>query len=287
MRIRSTKPEFWRSETIASLDWDVRLVLKGVESYVDDNGVGKDNVALICADVFPHDLANDSGTFARVSRALQKLAEANILVRYTFNGERLIYVRRWKSIQRVDKPNDGRFPRPDGTMEYREDVDESVTCDSGVIREGSGSTPEVVANGSEVVAPGTEEQRNRGTEEEQTCATPLRSSDHPRFQEFWDTYPRRLDRRKASKAFVAAVKRADPDLIIAGALRYANDPNREENYTKYAEGWLNGDRWLDEPLPPRDGRRSEPTAFQRKTAQNAAVFEALGETPTNNPELLA
>lgn len=25
MRIRSTKPEFWRSERIASVDWDARL----------------------------------------------------------------------------------------------------------------------------------------------------------------------------------------------------------------------------------------------------------------------
>jgi len=253
VRIRATKPEFWRSETIASLPWDVRLVLKGVESYVDDNGVGKDNVALICADVFPHDLANDSGTFARVSGALQKLTEANILTRYTYNGERLIYVRKWKSIQRVDKPNDGRFPRPDGTLEYREEVDESVTCNDGVTRESFRSAPEVVANVPEVLAPGTEEQGNRGTEEKELCATELRAPIPARFEEFWETYPRHRDKRKAEKAFVNAVKRADADTIIAGANRYALDPNRVEQFTKYAEGWLNGDGWLDEPLPPRNG----------------------------------
>ncbi|MBN7466111.1 hypothetical protein I3U66_10915, partial [Mycobacteroides abscessus subsp. massiliense] len=49
MRIRSTRPEFWRSKTIAQLDWDVRLVLKGLEAYVDDNGVGKDDIELIAA----------------------------------------------------------------------------------------------------------------------------------------------------------------------------------------------------------------------------------------------
>ena len=27
MRIRSTKPEFWKSRRIASVDWDARLVL--------------------------------------------------------------------------------------------------------------------------------------------------------------------------------------------------------------------------------------------------------------------
>lgn len=40
VRIRSTKPEFWRSKTIASVSWDARLVLKGLESYVDDDGDG-------------------------------------------------------------------------------------------------------------------------------------------------------------------------------------------------------------------------------------------------------
>lgn len=187
MRIRSTKPEFWRSETIASLEWEVRLVLKGIESYVDDNGVGKDSVALICADVFPHDLASDSGTFARVSRALQKLAEANILARYTLNGERLIYVRKWKSIQRVDKPNDGRFPRPDGTLEYREDVDESVTCDSGVTRDSFGSARDCYANVPEVVAPVTEEQRSSGTEEKDLAAqkAPPKTPRGKRLPENW------------------------------------------------------------------------------------------------------
>lgn len=173
MRIRSTKPEFWRSETIASLDWDVRLVLKGVESYVDDNGVGKDSVVLICADVFPHDLARDPETLARVSRALRKLAEANLIARYTVAGEPLLYVRRWKEIQRVDKPNKGRFPRPDGTLEYRDAVDENVCAGQCVSepgepadsREHSGNPRETLANTPETRAPVTEEQGNRGTGE--------------------------------------------------------------------------------------------------------------------------
>lgn len=170
MRIRSTKPEFWRSETIGALDWDTRLVLKGLESYIDDNGVGKDSVALICADVFPHDLARDPETIARVSRALQKLAEANLIVRYSINGHRFVYVRRWKSIQRVDKPNAGRYPRPDGSMNYADDVDESVCPaqpgDEVAPREDSRNIREDFQNSPDTLAPGTGEQRSRGTGEQ-------------------------------------------------------------------------------------------------------------------------
>ena len=158
MRIRTTKPEFWRSKTIAALPWDVRFVLKGLESYVDDNGVGKDDIALIAADVFPRDLSgNPRETLARLSEAISQLSEAGLIVRYEFDGEDLIYIERWKDIQRIDKPGRGRFPRPDGTMEYADDV----------IREHYRNPRETLARVPEVVAPVAVEQGNRGTGEKE------------------------------------------------------------------------------------------------------------------------
>ena len=56
MRIRSIKPEFWRSRDIANLNWDARLVFIGLWSYVDDNGVGKDIDYDIIGDLFAADL---------------------------------------------------------------------------------------------------------------------------------------------------------------------------------------------------------------------------------------
>jgi Helix-turn-helix domain len=82
------------------------------------------------------------------------------------------------------------------------------------------------------------------------------TSSHPnsaRFDEFWDVYPIHRDRKAARVAWDKAIKRADPDTIIAGAMRYRDDPNRDPAKTKYAQGWLNGDRWQDDPLPsPRN-----------------------------------
>ena len=150
MRIRSTKPEFWRSERIASVDWDARLVLKGLESYVDDNGVGKDDLALIVADVFPRDLSrNPRDTLARVSEAIGSLHQAGLIHRYEGDGTRLLYISWWEDVQRIDKPGKGRLPRPDGTFDYR----------ASIIRES-------VARAPETLAPGTGEQGNRGTGEQ-------------------------------------------------------------------------------------------------------------------------
>ena len=151
MRIRSTKPKFWESKTISQLDWATRLVLKGLESYVDDNGVGKDDLELIATNVFPRDtFRNPPETFARLSEAISVLAAAGLIVRYSRGGERLLYVDDWKGLQRIDKPAKGRFPRPDGTMEYSEEVN----------RDSYGSPPEHSA-------PGVGEQGNRGTGEKE------------------------------------------------------------------------------------------------------------------------
>ena len=156
MRIRSTKPEFWRSNTIAELSWDERLVLKGLESYVDDNGVGKDDIELIATEVFPRDtFRNPRETLARLTEAISRIHSLGLIARYVADGEKLLYVDKWSDIQRVDKPNKGRFPRPDGTMEYSEPVARETYRNP---REGFGNPPEVLA-------PGTGEQGNRGTGE--------------------------------------------------------------------------------------------------------------------------
>lgn len=160
MRIRSTKPEFWCSERIGLLSWEDRLVFKGLESYVDDNGVGKDDIALIVGQVFPRDmLANPRETVARVTEGISRIHRAGMLWRYTAAGTRLLYVSFWESAQRIDKPTRGRFPRPDGTMNYGDSL----------IRES-------FANPPEILAPGTEEQGNRGTGE--ISRTPVQTEPH-------------------------------------------------------------------------------------------------------------
>lgn len=79
------------------------------------------------------------------------------------------------------------------------------------------------------------------------AAAPRATSYPEQFEEFWKIYPAKKGKRKALTAWRAAVKRASNDEIIAGAKRYAADPRRDPEHTKYAEGWLNDDRWLDEP----------------------------------------
>ena len=78
------------------------------------------------------------------------------------------------------------------------------------------------------------------------------------FERFWKNYPRRdVGKKPAFIEWQKAIKREDPEIIIAGAHRYSKDPNLPElRYVPHAERWLKNDRWADEPLPPRFNNNS-------------------------------
>lgn len=72
-----------------------------------------------------------------------------------------------------------------------------------------------------------------------------------RFDEFWQVYPNRKARGAAARAWKAAIKKADPDVIIAAAEAYAADPKRDPQFTAHGSTWLNAERWLDEVEAPK------------------------------------
>ncbi|UVK62583.1 helix-turn-helix DNA binding domain protein [Arthrobacter phage TaylorSipht] len=93
------------------------------------------------------------------------------------------------------------------------------------------------------------------------------------FEAFWAVYPRRVARAAALKAWAKAVKETPAEEIVAGARRYAEDPNREAQFTAYPATWLNGGRWSDEAMPakssgPRD-RQGEILAREMAAARAA------------------
>lgn len=76
------------------------------------------------------------------------------------------------------------------------------------------------------------------------------------FDEFWDAYPRKENKAKARLAWVKARRRVAAQVIIDGARRYRDDPNREAAFTAHAATWINGERWGDDPLPAKEGKES-------------------------------
>ncbi|SET51183.1 hypothetical protein [Nonomuraea wenchangensis] len=69
----------------------------------------------------------------------------------------------------------------------------------------------------------------------------------PDFVRFWEIYPEKGGKFDAFKAWQAAVARGDnPELIIQAAAWFRDDPRRNPDRTKWAQGWLNGRRYKEQ-----------------------------------------
>jgi hypothetical protein len=232
MRIRSIKPEFWSSDDIAALSWENRLLFIGLWSYVADSGVGRDNPKLIAADLFP--LEDDPlETLATVSRGLASLSEAGLITRYRVGTKRFLHITEWAAHQKIDKPTRSNFPPP--------------TCEDAIFDEPSRETLESSPPGSRDL--GNEGSRERGSEgpssdtSDQTRPT--------RFEEFWDTYGKKVGKKEAKAKYLRALKKpgVTEDLLIAAAASYVlweRQNNQGGRFIKDASRWLHGEHWGDE-----------------------------------------
>ncbi len=235
MRIRSIKPEFWRSDDIAALDLSTRLLFIGLWSYVDDNGVGVDRLSSITADLFAPDLARDPrDTFATVSRGLQKLSEASLITRYTVSGRDFLHISTWAKHQRIDKPAKERYSPP--------------TCDDAIIRE-TLATPS--RGPRETLAPGAGEQGSRGAGDLTTSSDAPQSDKRDQgFDNFYTLYPRKEAKGSALKAWRTATKKTDAHTIITGLrLQLASLQMQDRKFQPLPATWLNAERWADEASP--------------------------------------
>lgn len=83
------------------------------------------------------------------------------------------------------------------------------------------------------------------------------------FEKFWVAYPNKRGKQAAEKAFIKALNLVTAETLIAGAERYANDPNLPEpKYVKHPATWLNAGCWGDPPLPV-DPKRLKQNEQQR------------------------
>lgn len=111
-RIRTIKPEFFTSLTVADLPLSARLTFIGLWTHVDDEGRCVDDPRLVRAAVWPL----DDRTAAEVEDDLRALHDASLIRRYEAAGRRFLAVSNWSEHQRIDKPKPSKIPAPeDGT----------------------------------------------------------------------------------------------------------------------------------------------------------------------------
>jgi len=105
------------------------------------------------------------------------------------------------------------------------------------------------------------------------------------FQKLWNLYPAKRDKKAAYKAYQKAAKEVDYETLTAGVVRYRDDPNREDKFTKHFSTWLNAGSWDDEPLPARGAKIMDHSA--RGLAKGMAMLQAYDAQQTQPFELEA
>ena len=69
------------------------------------------------------------------------------------------------------------------------------------------------------------------------------------FDLFWSNYPRKVGKGAARKAWKAALKKTDAEMLQECALLYRITCPKDPQYIAHPATWLNAERWLDDMNP--------------------------------------
>lgn len=249
-RIRTIKPEFFRSPSTAGASFAARILFEAMWCWADDYGIGETNINGLLGFAFCDDDGIDAAELQRLLTEVQCNYE---VVFYIHRGRYYYAVPTWDEHQKNERRARKMQPLPtdpESAPDLRFKASEELHGTS------------VQSHGSS--APGTGEQGNRGTgEKTSTTAAPPKIAYTVEFQRWWSTYPRRdTGKADAAKAYDKARKIVDAETLLVAAQRYAQDPNLPDiQFIPHGAKWLNGKRWEDGPCPPRTDRR--PTGGER------------------------
>lgn len=249
----------WDNSTAPGID---RLVLLAVADSADDNG----------GNAWPSvaSLARKAGVNVRtVQRSIRRLADSGALKIKENAGKNGVHV------YRVVMKTPPAESHPDNLSPRQSDS-------------GAESPRQNDAPAESRETPGTQSPEPSLNHPSETSlrsvsvARPSKSEIAEVFEEFWKIYPRRTGKRGAQVEFEKAVKRAPTHVIIEGAKRYRDDPNREDGFTKHPSTWLHQDCWDDDPLPARmhgavAARSGSP---QRTATDKATEWVAMAQNAT-------
>ncbi len=108
-RIRTTKPSFWGSGTVARLSRDARLLTLGLISFADDDGRFLGSTAAINGFVFP----NDDLPPAKVRKWICEVIRVGLVHEYEVGGVRYGCFPTWHEHQVINRYTASVLPEPD------------------------------------------------------------------------------------------------------------------------------------------------------------------------------
>lgn len=160
-RIRTVKPEFWDSPGVETLSPWARLLFIAMWNWADDSGTGKAEARELMGFAFPRD---ETMTLAEFRGFLGEVRRGFGVTFYKARGRSFYNIPSWDRHQKIDKRSASRWPLPEEGVEYDPETNALVTDSEVGDSENPAETPPSVRGNP---GAGTEEQRNRGTEEKE------------------------------------------------------------------------------------------------------------------------
>lgn len=224
-RIRSIKPEFWTSEQIVECSPIARLLFIGMWNFCDDGGNHVASVKTLKMEVFPGDDISQN----EIASMVEELLDQGLIVQYLVDGKAYWHVTGW-SHQKIDRPN-YKLPAYPGQV-----FDEETPDDDCQFDDDSTNDRRTIDERSPPEGKGREGKGSNNP------LTP--------FIDFWDDYPRKVNKAQAIKAW----EKLRPDPELAAKIKTAlNHAKQSRDWTKddgafipHASTWLNQRRWEDE-----------------------------------------
>jgi hypothetical protein len=236
-RIRSIHPTLFTDEAFASLSMPARVLLLGLWTEADDQGIFDWKPITLKMRILPVDSVD-------VAALLAELERADVIRKFQQDGKTLGAVRNFCKFQ---KPKTPKY-RPLKSADIRN----YVASNYPIPEIAAGEVEPFPQNGE--MPPQMEDGGGNREEEEEEVSRSVAAATRPRadeFEEFWKAYPRREGpnpRKPAEQKFSALTKTGvDPAMMIAAVKRMAAEQSRDigTRFIPQAITWLNQQRWTD------------------------------------------
>lgn len=252
MRSRNIKPAFFENELLAELEPLTRLFFIGMWCAADREGRLEHRAKRLKVQILPYDEGFNP------EAALAELEKLGFVACYAVGNNCYIQITNFTKHQRPHrKETESSIPEyvlGTPTNEQRAGVGHTHdTPTDGVGQGGDKPTlnqgaliPDILItdslNDDSLIPP--EPAKKKKTKKNDD------SEFEEDFQMFYDSYPRKRDRKLAFTAYVRARRNGTThETIMGGVFAYGNECEllqRDSNYIAYPATWLNGERWCDE-----------------------------------------
>lgn len=199
----------------------------------DDYGLFDGRLKILKAKLFPlKDISLEE-----IAENLNVLVEKGMVLLYEAEGAPYLMIKAWDKHQQT-RSQKSRYPKPENLPVSKENIgnqmiSDDIRCSLNPIQNESESNKEIESESN---------KRARGSAE--------------RFERFWASYPKKVGKGAAEKAFA----KYKPDDVLTDRMIRAvetaklTDQWRKDNgqYIPNPATWLNQKRWEDEPMKPPD-----------------------------------